>query len=62
MFFSMSFLIPKKELKKMQKKPKIILDISVLDNDFYLSILNTILEMKKSKEAENGLQKDKSIF
>ena len=46
----------------MQKKPKIILDISVLDNDFYLSILNTILEMKKSKEAENGLQKDKSIF
>ena len=62
MFFSMSFLIPKKELKKMQKKPKIILDISVLDNDFYLSILNTILEMKKSKEAENGLQKNKSIF
>jgi len=58
----MSFLIPKKELKKMQKKPKIILDISVLDNDFYLSILNTILEMKKSKEAENGLQKNKSIF
>jgi len=46
----MSFLIPK-ELK-MQTKPEIIQDITVLDNDFHFSILNTILQMKKSKEAE----------
>lgn len=41
----------------MDTKPEVILDISVLDRDFYLSILNKILEIKKSKEAENGLQR-----
>lgn len=32
------------------------IDISVLDNEFFVSILNTILELKR-KEAKNGLQK-----
>lgn len=32
------------------------IDISVLDNEFFVSILNTVLELKR-KEAENDLQK-----
>jgi hypothetical protein len=41
----------------METMQETILDISMLDNDFYLSILNMILETKKSREDGNGLQK-----
>ena len=36
----------------METMPKIVLDVSVLDKDFYLAILNAILELKKEKSVK----------
>jgi hypothetical protein len=53
--FSMSFLIPnlKKELKMETNVNEIKIDITVLSEDFYLALLNQILESKK--KAQNGI-------
>lgn len=57
-YFSMSFLIPKKQkgVNKMQNKKEVVvseIDLSVLDNEFFTAMLNSILASKKEKEAKN---------
>lgn len=37
------------------------IDISILDKDFFVAILNSILAEKKSKGDKNELHKNKSI-
>ena len=57
----MSFLIPKilkKGVKKMQKtnnEIKNVLDLSIIDHEFIIAMLNLILE---EKEKQNGLQRN----
>lgn len=57
----MSFLIPKiqkKGVKKMQKTTneiKNVLDISLIDHEFIVAMLNLILE---EKEKQNGLSRN----
>ena len=45
-----------KGVKKMQNKKEVIeseIDLSVLDNEFFTAILNSILASKKEKEAKH---------
>lgn len=57
----MSFLIPKnlkKGVKKMQKTTneiKNVLDLSLIDHEFIIAMLNLILE---EKEKQNGLSRN----
>ena len=52
------------ELKMLNNEKQTItkeIDISVLDEEFYIAILNKILELKKLNEEQNALR-SKSIF
>ena len=41
-------------MKTLEKESKSLIDISLLDNEFFVAMLNQILAQKKS-EVKNGL-------
>ena len=44
-------------MKTLKKETKSLIDISLLDNEFFVSMLNQILAHKK-REVQNGLPKN----
>lgn len=44
-------------MKTLEKESKRLIDISLLDNEFFVAMLNQILAHKKS-EVQNGLPKN----
>ena len=44
-------------MKTLKKETKSLIDISLLDNDFFVAMLNQILAYKK-REVQNGLPKN----
>ncbi len=44
-------------MKTLKKETKSLIDISLLDNEFFVAMLNQILAHKK-REVQNGLPKN----
>ena len=44
-------------MKTLEKESKSLIDISLLDNEFFVAMLNQILAHKK-REVQNGLPKN----